>query len=240
MPLKEAEKNYDFKKIEEKVQNFWEEEDIYSKTNDLRANGPQYSFLDGPPYCSGKIHLGTTWNKVIKDTLLRYKSMNGFKLRRQAGWDTHGLPIEHKVEQLLGIESKQEIEEKYGIDKFIDQCKEFAMENMVAMTEQFKSLGVWMDWDNPYMTLDPKYMESAWWTLKKTHERNLLTRDQRVISWCPHCQTALAAAEIDYTEGDDPSIYVRFPLKEKLITDEDYADLKQSFLVWTTTPWDEE
>ena len=237
MPLKEAEKNYDFKKIEEKVQNFWADSDIYEKTNKLRANGPQYSFLDGPPYCSGKIHLGTTWNKVIKDTLLRYKSMNGFSLRRQAGWDTHGLPIEHKVEQLLGIESKQEIEEKYGIDNFINKCKEFAMENKVAMTEQFKSLGVWMDWDNPYMTLDPKYMESAWWTLKKANEKNLLTRDQRVISWCPHCQTALAAAEIDYTEGDDPSIYVRFPLKEKLITEGDYADLRQSFLVWTTTPW---
>ncbi len=243
MPLKEADKNYDFKKIEEKVQNFWADSDIYEKTNKLRANGPQYSFLDGPPYCSGKIHLGTTWNKVIKDTLLRYKSMNGFSLRRQAGWDTHGLPIEHKVEQLLGIESKQEIEEKYGIDNFIDKCKEFAMENKVAMTEQFKSLGVWMDWDNPYMTLDPKYMESAWWTLKKTHEKNLLTRDQRVISWCPHCQTALAAAEIDYTEGDDPSIYVRFPLKENFLTEENcddfeaLADLRQSFLVWTTTPW---
>ena len=95
MPIEEAEKSYDFKKIESKVQKFWEDEDIYSKTDDLRSKGPQYSFLDGPPYCSGKIHLGTTWNKVIKDTLLRYKSMNGFSLRRQAGWDTHGLPIEH-------------------------------------------------------------------------------------------------------------------------------------------------
>ena len=237
MPLKEAEKEYDFKKIEEKVQKFWTDEDIYDKANKLRANGPQYSFLDGPPYCSGKIHLGTTWNKVIKDTLLRYKSMNGFKLRRQAGWDTHGLPIEHKVEELLGIQSKQEIEEKYGIDNFINQCKEFAMENKIAMTEQFKSLGVWMDWDNPYMTLDPKYMESAWWTLKKSHEKNLLTKDKRVISWCPHCQTALAAAEIDYTDGDDPSIYVRFPLKEKLDVGDEFKNLKQSFLVWTTTPW---
>ena len=103
MPIKEAEKSYDHKKIENKVQNFWKEEDMFSKVNKLRANGPQYSFLDGPPYCSGKIHLGTAWNKVIKDSYLRFKSMNGFSLRRQAGWDMHGLPIEHKVEQLMGI-----------------------------------------------------------------------------------------------------------------------------------------
>ena len=102
MPLKEADKSYDFKKIEEKVQKFWADNDIYDKTNTLRADGPQYSFLDGPPYCSGKIHLGTTWNKVIKDTLLRYKSMSGFSLRRQAGWDTHGLPVEVQVEKELG------------------------------------------------------------------------------------------------------------------------------------------
>jgi len=237
MPLKEAEKSYNFKEIEKKVQNFWNDSDIYAKTNKLRANGPRYSFLDGPPYCSGKIHLGTTWNKVIKDTLLRYKSMNGFSLRRQAGWDTHGLPIEHKVEELMGIKSKQEIEDNIGIANFVDKCKEFAMENKIAMTKQFESLGVWMDWDNPYMTLDPKYMESSWWTLKRAHDKNLLTQDKRVISWCPHCQTALAAAEIDYTEDEDPSIYVRFPLKEKIIEDGDGADLNQSFLVWTTTPW---
>ena len=112
MPIKEADKSYDHKKIEKKIQNFWIDKDTFSKVNKLRANGPQYSFLDGPPYCSGKIHLGTAWNKVIKDSYLRYKSMNGFSLRRQAGWDMHGLPIEHKVEELMGIKSKQEIEEK--------------------------------------------------------------------------------------------------------------------------------
>ena len=188
MPIKEADKSYDHKKIEQKVQNFWKEVGIFSKVNKLRANGPQYLFLDGPPYCSGKIHLGTAWNKVIKDSYLRYKSMNGFNLRRQAGWDMHGLPIEHKVEQLMNIKSKQEIEE-IGIDTFVDKCKEFAIENKTAMEKEFDDLGVWMDWDDPYMTLDPQYMESAWWTLKKANEQNLLINDKRVISWCPHCQT---------------------------------------------------
>ena len=140
MPLKEAEKSYQYSKIEEQAQKFWEDNQIFSKVNKLRANGPQYSFLDGPPYCSGKIHLGTAWNKVIKDTHLRYKSMNGFNLRRQAGWDTHGLPIEHKVEELMGIKSKKEIETTIGIDTFVNKCKEFAMENKAAMTKQFQKL----------------------------------------------------------------------------------------------------
>lgn len=234
MPIKEADKSYDHKKIEKKIQNFWIEGDTFSKVNKLRANGPQYSFLDGPPYCSGKIHLGTAWNKVIKDSYLRYKSMNGFSLRRQAGWDMHGLPIEHKVEELMGIKSKQEIEENIGIAKFVDKCKEFAIDNKLAMEKEFDDLGVWMDWEDPYMTLDPKYMESSWWTLKRANEQNLLVNDKRVISWCPHCETALAAAEIDYEEKVDPSIFVKFPVKTPILEDN---DLPEFFLVWTTTPW---
>lgn len=234
MPIKEAEKSYDYKKIEEKIQNFWNNEDVFFKVDKLRENGPMYSFLDGPPYCSGKIHLGTAWNKVIKDSFLRFKSMNGFSLRRQAGWDMHGLPIEHKVEELMNIKSKQEIENKIGIANFIDKCKKFAIENKEAMTKQFENLGVWMDWKEPYMTLDPKYMESSWWTLKKAHEKDLLINDLRVISWCPSCETALAAAEIDYEEKEDPSIYVKFPVLEPILKKE---NLKEYFLVWTTTPW---
>ncbi|WP_042707186.1 isoleucine--tRNA ligase [Methanobrevibacter wolinii] len=238
MPIEEAEKSYEFAKIDKSVHEFWADKDIFAKVNKIRKNGPQYSFLDGPPYCSGKIHLGTAWNKVIKDTLLRYKSMNGFSLRRQAGWDMHGLPIEHKVEELMGIKSKQEIESKVGISTFVDKCQEFAFKNKLAMTKQFKSLGVWMDWDNPYMTLDPNYMESAWWTLKRANEQNLLTRDKRVISWCPHCETALAAAEMDYEEKEDPSIYLKFPLKQSFLSKEENPEgLKEYVLVWTTTPW---
>ena len=228
MPIQEADKSYNHDKIEKKVQKFWKDEDTFKKVNELREQGPRYSFLDGPPYCSGKIHLGTAWNKVIKDSYLRYKSMNGFSLRRQAGWDMHGLPIENKVEHLMDIQSKQEIEDTIGIAAFVDKCREFAMENKVAMEEQFDQLGVWMNWDDPYMTLDPKYMESSWWTLKRANEQNLLVNDQRVISWCPHCGTALAAAEIEYEEKVDPSIYIKFPVS---------GEENTYFLVWTTTPW---
>lgn len=228
MPLKEAEKTYNFSEIEEEIQEFWDNESIYDKTNSLRNNGPKYSFLDGPPYCSGRIHLGTSWNKVIKDTLLRFKSMNGFNLRRQAGWDTHGLPIEHKVEELMGLKTKKEIEEEIGIANFVEKCKEFALKNKDEMTQQFKKIGIWMDWENPYITLDPKYMESCWWTLKRAHEKDLLINDLRVITWCPRCETALAAAEIDYFNKEDPSIYVKFPVK---------GSENEFVLVWTTTPW---
>jgi isoleucyl-tRNA synthetase len=232
MPIEEAKRSYESRIIEEKVQKFWNTREIYERTKKLRENKPKYSFLDGPPYCSGRIHLGTAWNKIIKDTYLRYKSMSGFNIRRQAGWDTHGLPIEHKVEGLLGLKSKKEIEEKIGIENFVNKCKDFAIENKGLMTEQFKLLGIWMDWDNPYVTLDTKYMESCWWTLKRANEKDLLINDKRVITWCPRCETALAMAEIDYENKDDPSIYVKFPLK-----DQESDEYTSYILVWTTTPW---
>lgn len=229
MPINEAPRSYNFQELEEEIQKFWRENQIYEKSQQMRKKYPKYSFLDGPPYCSGRIHLGTAWNKVIKDTYLRFKGMSGFNVRRQPGWDTHGLPIEHKVEGILGLKSKKEIEEKIGIDNFIKQCREFAIENKSLMTEQFQMLGVWMDWDDPYVTFDTKYMESCWWTLKKAHEKELLVNDLRVITWCPRCETALAMAEIDYEDKEDPSIYVKFPLKT--------SEGNQYILVWTTTPW---
>jgi isoleucyl-tRNA synthetase len=160
--------------------------------------------------------------------------MKGFNIRRQPGWDAHGLPIELKVEQELKFKNKQDIEEKYGIDNFIDKCSEFALKNRDLMTKQFKSLGIWLDWDDSYITIDPKYIESAWWTLKKANEKNLLIKDFRVISLCPRCETALAAGEIDYEIKEDPSIFIKFPLEQNYLEDN---ELNEYFLVWTTTPW---
>lgn len=228
MPIKEAPRSYNPKILEEEIQKFWDAEKIYQKSQEIKENSPKYSFLDGPPYCSGRIHLGTAWNKIIKDTYLRFKSMSGFNVRRQAGWDTHGLPIEHKVEGILGLKNKKEIEETIGIEKFVEKCRDFAIENKDLMTGQFQRLGIWMDWDNPYVTFDRQYMESCWWTLKKAHEQNLLINDLRVITWCPRCETALALAEIDYEYKEDPSIYVKFPIKNRE---------NEFILIWTTTPW---
>ncbi|MFA6710048.1 MAG: isoleucine--tRNA ligase [Candidatus Methanomethylophilaceae archaeon] len=224
--IKQVRANYDAPTIEKEIQAYWISNDAYEKTKELRSGGEDFYFVDGPPYTTGSIHLGTAMNKTIKDTLIRYWRMRGFNVRDQPGFDMHGLPIEVQVEKKIGVHSKKEIEE-FGIDKFVDTCKKFAYELHGSMTEQFKQLGVWMDWENPYQTLKPSYLEAAWWTLSRAYKRGLLESADRVLTWCPRCETALADAEIEYWDEDDPSITVKFP-----VTGTDY-----SLLIWTTTPW---
>lgn len=225
--IRQADKRFDLKALEKKAQAFWEKNDVYEKTKKKMEGAERFYFLDGPPYASGAIHLGTAWNKILKDAVLRYLSMKGYKVRRQPGWDCHGLPIEVMVEKKHGLKTKQEIID-LGVDRFIKECEEWALRHVGIMTEQFKELGVWMDWDTPYMTLADEYIEAAWWTIKKAHEKDLLVKDLRVVMWCPRCETALAEAEIEYQERSDPSIYVKFPLVER---EGEYI------LIWTTTPW---
>ncbi len=225
--IKQVQNNYNPPELEKRVQQHWTETDAYHKTKELRASGTDFYFVDGPPYTTGYIHLGTALNKIIKDSVIRFKRMQKFNVRDQPGYDMHGLPIEVKVEKSIGIKSKKEIE-TYGIDRFISGCKDFALTHQKMMTEQFKELGVWMDWEHPYMTIAPSYIEAAWWTLKRAHDKDLLVSANRVISWCPRCETALAEAEIDYWEEKDPSIYVKFPLRN---------EAGVSLLIWTTTPW---
>ncbi len=227
MPIEPAKKN--FSTVDElEVQEWWDREKIYEKTRERRKNGPRFYFCDGPPYTTGEIHLGTAYNKTIKDLVLRYKSMKGYNVRDQAGWDMHGLPIEVKVEELLGIKSKHEIEDEVGIDEFVKKCREFSLTNLEKMTNQFKRLGAWFDWEIPYRTIDNSFIESVWWCIKRADERDLLYKDLKVITWCPRCETALADAEIEYREVSDPSIYVKFKISDREDT---------YILIWTTTPW---
>ncbi len=218
--------NYDAKGIEKDIQEYWKSEHAYEKTREARKDGKKFYFVDGPPYTTGAIHLGTAMNKTVKDIMIRYWSMNGYNIRDQPGFDMHGLPIEVKVEKNIGVHSKKDIEE-LGIDKFVETCKSFAQGLREDMTEQFKQLGVWMDWDNPYQTIKLDYIESAWWTLQRAYEKGLLKDSSRVVTWCPRCETALAEAEIEYWDETDPSIMVRFPIKGD----------NASLLIWTTTPW---
>ncbi|MDX1746297.1 MAG: class I tRNA ligase family protein, partial [Halobacteriales archaeon] len=185
-----------------------------------------YFFVDGPPYTSGAAHMGTAWNKTLKDAYLRYLRMSGYDVSDRPGYDMHGLPIETKVEEELGFENKKDIE-AFGIEAFIEECKRFADDNLEAMTEDFESFGVWMDWDDPYETVSPEYMEAAWWAFKQAHERGLVERGKRSINQCPRCETAIADAEVEYHEIESPSIYVTFPLRER----------EGSLVIWTTTPW---
>jgi len=223
----QSEKQYQPVELEKRIQEYWETNDIYHKVKQSREDGENYYFVDGPPYTTGHIHLGTAWNKTLKDVQLRYLRSMGYNVRDQAGFDMHGLPIEVKVEQELGINNKKAIED-LGIDQFVNQCREFAMGFQKQMADQFKALGVWLDWENPYLTIMNYYIEGAWWTLKKAHEKNLLYTAERVLSWCPRCETALAEAEVEYWDETDPSIYVKFPIEGKE---------KESIVIWTTTPW---
>jgi len=228
--IRPAAKVYDAKKIEREIQDWWRAGGIYEKVKQLRSSEKPWYFLDGPPYASGSIHLGTAWNKIIKDAILRYKTMRGFNVRRQPGWDCHGLPIEVKVEEKLGVRTKKDIEQKIGVEVFIQNCKQWASEHVSLMTEQFRRLGVWMDWENPYVTFTNDYIEAAWWTLKRAYERGLLRRDLRVIHWCPRCETALAEHEVrgEYRDVRDPSLFARFRLRKRS---------NEYLLIWTTTPW---
>ncbi len=225
--MRQVDENYSPAQLEKDIRAMWERTRIYEKVRRLNETGKAYYFLDGPPYTTGSIHVGTAWNKVLKDTVVRFRRMQGFHVRDQPGYDMHGLPIEVKVEQMLGIKTKKEIETQ-GIDKFVSTCRDYAIKSKSKMTEDFKLLGVWMDWDNPYLTVNPSYIASVWWTLSQAHAKGLLETDLRVLPWCPRCETALAEAEIEYWDETDPSIYVKFPIEGR---DGEYL------LVWTTTPW---
>ncbi|MHA1593795.1 MAG: isoleucine--tRNA ligase [Candidatus Baldrarchaeia archaeon] len=219
--------NYEPHKVEQEIFEFWEREKIYEKAKNKGEK--KFYFLDGPPYVTNPIHVGTAWNKIMKDVICRFRRMQGYLVRDQPGYDCHGLPIEVQVERMLGIKHKWEIE-KMGLENFIKTCKEFALKHEKILTQQFKNLGVWMDWENPYMTLTDEYIESAWWWIKKAYEKGLLVKGKRVVHWCPRCETTLSGYEItdEYRDVSDPSIYVKFPVVGKE---------KEYIVIWTTTPW---
>jgi isoleucyl-tRNA synthetase len=225
--LKEVTANFNAKEIEREVQEHWRTHGTYQAVKQHRSTGKAFFFVDGPPYTTGHIHLGTAWNKIIKDSVLRYYRMNGRNVIDRAGYDMHGLPIEVKVEQALGFASKKDIE-TFGIGAFIEKCREFAVENKKLMDDQFAALGVWLDFPGAYQTVKPEYIEAAWWTLARAQERGMLERGHRVVNWCPRCETAIADAEVEYGDETDPSVFVKFPLTGKT---------GEFLVIWTTTPW---
>ena len=218
---------YDHRKLEKEILGFWEKDEIYQKAKEKNAGKETFYFCDGPPYATGQIHPGTAWNKVIKDAMCRYHRMSGKDVRVQAGYDTHGLPIEVKVEQELKFKNKNDIE-KYGIGKFVEKCKEFATKYVGVMGSQFRSAGVWMDFDRPYITYHDSYINSSWKNIKLAQERGLLHEGVYVLPYCYRCETTMANYELEYDDETDPSIYVKFQLKDKP---------KEYLIVWTTTPW---
>ncbi|MFW9876423.1 MAG: isoleucine--tRNA ligase [Candidatus Thorarchaeota archaeon] len=222
------EKRLNLQELEKKILNFWSEKKIYSLIRKKEEGKDTWRFIDGPPYTTGSIHLGTAWNKILKDYLIKYKRMRGYRVTDTPGYDTHGLPIEVQMEKELGIENKQQIYE-YGVGKFIQNCKEFAQKNLIIMNEQFKRLGCFFwDWDNPYITFKNSYIEGIWWTLKKAWENDLLFQFYTPLNCCPRCATALAKHEHEYKNITDVSLFLKIKS----------AEMKDTyFIIWTTTPW---
>ena len=219
--------NYDAVNQEPEILKLWKEHRIYEKAKEKNKGRQKFYFLDGPPYTSGKVHLGTAWNKSLKDCVLRYKRMKGFDVWDRAGYDMHGLPIEHQVIKKFNLETKNDIE-KFGVARFINECMEFAIESMQSMNRDFLRLGAWMDFENAYMPIVPESIESIWWLIKKVHEQKRLYEGFRTMTWCASCETALAKHELNYKEVKDHSIFLKFKIKDK---SNDYL------IVWTTTPW---
>ncbi len=216
------------KKSEEAVAAYWKENDIANQCRyQHKASKKKYYMMDGPPYATGSIHMGTALNKTLKDVAMRSHRMQGFDVFDRPGYDTHGVPIEYKVEQKLGFKAKTDIE-KFGVEKFIEECRQFASQYIPIMNQQFADLGVWMDWENPYITYKNEYIEAVWWTFKKAHEKDLLYLGLYPVHVCPHCETAVAFNEIEYVKQVDTSIYVKFRVKGK---ENEYL------VIWTTTPW---
>ncbi len=216
---------------EPEILKFWDEIDIYRLINEKTSSRPHFILHDGPPYANGDIHLGHTLNKVLKDIIVKYKTMRGFNSPYVPGWDCHGQPIEHNVEKSLRSKKIQ-----VNQVELRELCKNYALKFVKRQTEQFKRLGVLGDFENPYLTLNPLYEATNIEVFGKLYEDGYIYKGKKPIHWCYHCRTALAEAEIEYEDEESLSIYVKFSLKS------DFGPLSNFqlpiyLLIWTTTPW---
>ncbi|RLG12618.1 hypothetical protein DRN73_02045 [Candidatus Pacearchaeota archaeon] len=212
---------------EKEILEFWKKKKIYEKSKKKNSKGKKFYMMDGPPYATGNIHMGTALNKILKDVTMRSQRLQGKNVFDRPGYDTHGVPIEIQIEKEIGSKSKKDIE-KYGVKKFIEKCKKFATQYIGVMNSEFENLGVWMDFSNPYLTLDKEYIEKIWETFKYADKKNLLYLGKYPVHVCPRCETVVAFNEIEYGKQEDTSIFVKFRLKNE----------KNTYLIiWTTTPW---
>ncbi len=208
----------------------WDSLDVYAKVNEKRRGGPSFILHDGPPYANGHIHMGTAYNKVLKDLIVKYKSMRGYYSPYVPGWDCHGQPIEHQVEKNLGPEKMASISQA----KLRELCHDYALEFVDVQRAEFKRLGVRGDWDDPYLTLKPEYEAGNVEIFKKMYMEGAVYKGAKPIHWCVRCHTALAEAEIEYGDETSNSIHVAFRMTDATPWDE-YGDVH--VLIWTTTPW---
>ena len=220
--------NQNFVEREQKIEKFWADNMIFEKSIELRQHSPEFTFYDGPPTANGKPHIGHVLTRVIKDMIPRYKTMKGYKVPRKAGWDTHGLPVELEVEKMLGLDGKEQIE-AYGMEPFIQHCKD-SVWKYKGMWEEFSdAVGFWADMEHPYVTYDNNYIESEWWALKNIWDKKLLYKGYKIVPYCPRCGTPLSSHEVaqGYKDVKERSAIARFKVKGE----------DAYILAWTTTPW---
>ena len=223
--------------IEKNILKFWKENKVFDKTLEARKDADNFSFYEGPPTVNGRPGIHHMLARTIKDSVCRYKTMQGYYVRRQAGWDTHGLPVEIAMEKELGFKDKSEIE-IYGIDKFNQKCRDFVFENIKMengwgyLTER---MGYWVDLNSAYITCKLNYVESVWWALKQYFDKGLIYKGFKVIPQSPTIATPLSSHELSlgYKEVKDPNCY----LKLKIVNSKRKELIGASLLVWTTTPW---
>src|SRR3989344_4518275 len=216
-------------KREEEILKFWKENRIFEKSLQKPAPKGEFIFYDGPPFASGSPHYGHILAGTIKDAIPRYRTMQGYRVPRQWGWDCHGLPVENLVEKELGLKNKREIEQ-YGIEKFNEAARLHIMKDEAQWKEEIPRTGRWADMEHDYKTMDSSYTESVWWAFKSLYDRGLIYEGFKSLHYCPHCGTTLSNFEVaqGYKDIDDIAVFVKLPLVDEPGT---------SLLVWTTTAW---
>jgi isoleucyl-tRNA synthetase len=206
---KKVDNSRSFVQMENDVLQFWNENDVANKSRNLNQDGEYFTFNDGPPTANGMPHIGHVLTRVMKDIFPRYKSMQGYKVLRKAGWDTHGLPVELEIEKHLGISGKPQIEE-YGVEEFIKRCKESVFTYVAEWKEMSERVGFWVDMENPYVTYYNDYIESVWWSLKEIWNKDLMYKGHKVVPYCPRCGTALSSHEVSQGYKDVKESSVSF------------------------------
>ncbi|TFH00774.1 MAG: isoleucine--tRNA ligase, partial [Calditrichales bacterium] len=227
--FKEVSNKLNLAEREEKILEFWSEKKIFQKTLDQHKDKKEFVFYEGPPTANGRPGIHHVMSRTVKDVVCRFKSMQGYLVRRKAGWDTHGLPVEIEVEKALKINGKEDIE-KYGVEKLNQHCKDSVFHYKKEWDTLTERIGYWLDLENPYITFTNDYIESVWWILKEIWKKDLLYQGFKILPYCPRCETPISSHEVSqgYKDVKDPSVYVRVKRKDKE---------NAYFLVWTTTPW---
>lgn len=219
--------NYNHKELEPQILQYWQDNLIVEKLRKRNQKGEKFYFLQGPPYTSGKLHIGQAWNQSLKDIILRYKRMHNLHVWDRNGYDMHGLPTERKVMEKFNLKFKEDIKQ-FGIENFANECLKWSTEMAKVMDQDLQRLGITLDYTDPYLPVSNEYMEGCWWLVKQAHKQNRLYLGERTISWCANCETAIAKHECEYKNIEENSIFVKFPLKNKK---------NEYFIIWTTTPW---